>query len=89
MAQAYQVHKFVPHTRVTGTTVVFCLVMVGGLGHACLMLTAVATREAWPGVPSVHNLPSGRPQGVRVKGVGVAIQRKKGKGKGKHKAPGS
>ena len=57
-----------------------------------VMLTAVATHEPWPSVPSVHNLPSGRPQGVCGKGVGVAIQPKKykkGKGKGEHKAPGS
>jgi hypothetical protein len=65
------------------------------------MLSALATHAPWSGVPSFHNLPSGRPQGFHVKGIGVSMQRKqkqkakkgtckgKGKGKGKHKAPGS
>jgi hypothetical protein len=62
-------------------------------GHDCVMLSACATHAPGSGGPSVHNLPSGRPQGFHVKGIGVSVQRKqvqkgkegKGKGKGKHK----
>jgi hypothetical protein len=66
------------------------------------MLLPLPTHVPWSGVLSVHNLPTGRPQGFHVKGTGVSIQPKqrhkgtkgkegkgKGKGKGKHKAPGS
>ena len=53
---------------------------------------SLAIHEPWPDVPSVHSLLSGRPQGVRVKGIGVSSQcktGKKGTGKGKGKASGS
>jgi hypothetical protein len=85
-------HKFLAHNGVTGTKVELCLVMVGGVALCVLEVQSLAIQQPWPA--SLHNRPSGRPQGISVKGVGVSNlntkgKHGKGKGKGKGKAPGA